>query len=484
MKTGAIEPFGAGGGANRLIIPISDTFFLRAGEPVTGTNEWQRYDHEFTTGPKDTSVYFFFGIFNAKGNAWFDEIRLLDSAGRNQLQNGGFESNSPQFCFDNKRRHWVDAHGRAHITDAPVAYRRFLQGIENGTLTHGWEDRVRLGCHGYHHTPSIDKPDAPPPGWEFQRYDPEGDRLRIGKIFSEVEAIGLTRKSLRFWRSPGLKYTRSLVELLVDSGFVFMDPGVTSGQGAARCRFVERFGKRMWLPELTYWADIDSANTPVKIAEYLREGHLGHIGGHPFAMFKSHNDDFYFRKFDALLASFENACPNLGYVFPDEYGVNANAIYNLRFGNVKRSNDNYTIEIIGKTVRGNSLVVHGDCLRALWNGDEQLEIKKTGDLSYIVLPDAKRDRNDLVVKARYMENYRIPFFSSRRSDNGGGGAGGTTSLYTLTGRRVATMQSTNAEKGGDGRRTFMLKKVPKGVYLYTVENGKRRIQSGLIRTVE
>jgi hypothetical protein len=138
MKTEAIEPIGAGGGAGRLLIPVSDTFFLHMGEPATGTHEWQRYGYDFTTGPKDTAVFVFFGTFSAKGSAWFDEIQLLDSAGRNLLQNGGFESNTPQFCFDNKRRHWVDAHGRTHITDAPVSYRRFLQGMENGTLTDGW----------------------------------------------------------------------------------------------------------------------------------------------------------------------------------------------------------------------------------------------------------------------------------------------------------------------------------------------------------
>jgi hypothetical protein len=479
VKTEAIEPYRIGSGVYGGI--IVDPSHYCTGELVTGTHEWQRYGFPFVTGPKDSSLSIFLGMEKTKGNAWFDEVQLLDSAGVNLVQNGGFEYNTPQILYDNKRRHWVDAHGKAHITDAPEPYRRFLQRIENGTLTYGWEDRVRLGCHGYHHTPSLDKPDVPLPGWEFQNYDPIGDQLRIEKIITDVQAVGLTHKSLRFWRSPGFKYTKSLVELLIDSGFVFMDPGNTTGNGNARCWFVERSGKRMWLPELTYWADYDSTNTVKKISEYLQDGHLGNMGGHPCGIFKSHTDDSYYKKFNNIITSFETAYPNLGYVFPDEYSDNANAVYNLKFGSVKQSGDDFSIEILGETTRGNTLIVNGQCLSALWNGETELEIKKNGDLSYIILPDSKQLRNTLVLKPYSMEKYRFPLFSAGRVNINGGETSFSTSLYSMAGRRIATFRSRSATVRGNSQMDNTLKKIPKGVYLYSVENGKKRIFSRLIR---
>jgi hypothetical protein len=46
------------------------------------------------------------------------------------------------------------------------------------------------------------------------------------------------------------------------------------------------------------------------------------------------------------------------------------------------------------------------------------------------------------------------------------------------------VQSASAQRGVNGRMPYLLKRAPRGVYLYSIESGKRRIHSGLIRNLE
>jgi hypothetical protein len=477
MKTEGVDPSGIGA-SGYFRTPDWQTF--ACGDNITGTNDWQRYEISLTTGPNDTVLLIALGIVKAKGSAWFDDVMLIDSANNNPLQNGGFEENVPKFVFENKRRLWVDAHGPNHIVSAPPAFRKFLRDIENGTLTHGWEDRIRLGCHGYHHTPTLNKPDSPSPGWEFQCFDSIGDHLRIEKIFSDMQAAGLTRKSMRYWRSPGFQYTRSLVNLLVDSGFVFMDPGITALSGNTRCFFIERLGKRMWLPEQTFWADSESNTSPSKTTEYLRQGHLAHFGGHPVAMFKPRNK-FYYNKFDNFLTTLEKTFPNLGYVFPDEYADNANAVYDLRIGNTTQSGKFISIEILGKTLQGNTLVMQGNCSEAMWNCKTSLPVKIEGDLSYIILPKSRENRNTLVLKVQTIQNDQPPLQPPPLLKIATAETLFPTTLFDMAGRSLATFPSKTPELTGNGKMNTLVKLLPKGVYLYCVTNKEKRILTQVIR---
>ncbi|MGM0462955.1 MAG: hypothetical protein ACQEQ4_11125, partial [Fibrobacterota bacterium] len=251
MKTDSVtDGFGAYGEV------YLNNSFTEAGTKIHGSTPWQQYQVSFETGSTDTTLRIYLRMEQATGWAFFDQVRLIkdNSDEPNYVQNNSFEENRPYFWYDTPRRNWVDAHhnGLSLVEKAPEEYFHHLNTIENDILKYGWEDRVRLGSHGYHHTPNMlyaDDTYLPTgerrPGWEFQWYRPAQDSLVLHTIFTETREIGLSRKSLRYWRSPGFKYTKSLTDILIDSGFVFMDPGMRDYN--FQSLFLQRNGKRMWL---------------------------------------------------------------------------------------------------------------------------------------------------------------------------------------------------------------------------------------------
>jgi len=442
---------------------------------VTGTTGWQKFTNEFTSAATDTFVTVSCGInTTGGGSAWFDEVALTDTTGSDLITNGGFEVNYPYCHYDSTRRHWVDVHGREHIVAAPEPYKAFLRRIENDSLLYGWEHRIRLGCHGYHHTPSVDKTDSIGLAWEFQQYDPAGDALRVAMTYRDFYQIGLTKKSLLFWRTPGIQYTKSVVDLLVDSGVVFMDPYFTDNDADVRSCFIERNGKRMWLPDLTFWADYNNGFSLAKIEAYLRNGHLGHIGGHPGRTFLHVDGITAYTTFHQILTNLETMYPSLRYVFPDEYGDNANAVYDLSLKTVKNDVNELVVEVTGRTTGRNTFIAHGTkFLQVVWNGLPVENIRYNGNLCYIVLPQSDNLKNTLTLKkfdkksGEFTLNagpprYRLPAKKALE-----------IILFDLQGRMIKRVVLDENAYDVAVRSNAMLKNVARGTYVCsTFQQGK------------
>ncbi|KMQ53072.1 hypothetical protein CHISP_0293 [Chitinispirillum alkaliphilum] len=395
LKTENITGYGAYG----EVYTYPDFNLISVGERIESSSEWTYYRYRFKTGPKDTTLRVFLRIQEGKGRAFFDSVYLRDKrTGENLIRNGGFENNVTQVLYTDERRHWSDARGVEHVvTFAPPEYIDFLQRIENNTLKYGWEDRVHLGSHGYQHTPALSRPDIPFPGWEFQHFDPHGDSLRIARIINETKDIGLTKKSLRFFRAGGNRWTASLVNKLIKHDVVFLDPMKRDDYTSY---FVQKDGKRLWMVSLCWWADLVPNEEPLdEFTRVLETGHLAHIGGHPEAVLADANLDSY-KRLSNIFRRYEEKFPNLGYVFPDEYADNANSIYEINDINVEYGNNNLAMYFTGKTMSGNSIVVDGTFDTALFNGQE-VEIVQTGVTSYVVLPEAPYGNHSV-----YLKNYQ------------------------------------------------------------------------------
>jgi hypothetical protein len=383
MKTYNVKDYGAFGQ-----VYGSHNDLLIADEHQCASTDWMRRIVPFTTGAQDTSVTVYLRIQDATGTALFDDA-FLGKAGTtvNLLQNPGFEINVPQFLYANKRRHWVDAHGPEYLVNkAPRSYLDFLKRIENGDSIYGWEKRVRIGCHGYHHSPALCQPD---PDWEFEYYDPDGDLLRIQSIFRDVQTIGLTRKSLRFIRTPGFSYTASILNLLIDSGFVFLDPGLDLFPSADRefsCMILTRGAHRMCAAECSFWADCSNNEDVAWINAPLAHGHLCLIGSHPEALFLSGTEASY-QRFNGIITACERNYSNLGYVFPDEYADNAVSVYGLRVIEATSNGSSARFVFKGAPRKGNSVLWEGTCQSATFDG-AAVDSRVDNGRTYFILPAA------------------------------------------------------------------------------------------------
>jgi hypothetical protein len=366
---------------------------LAQGEFFSGDRGWEQKSLVFISGNRDTSLRVYARIQESAGRAFFDDIELT-SEGQyyNSIINGGFEKNVPFLMYSDRRRHFTDAHGPEHVySKAPDRYLEFLQSIDNGKGSYGWEDRVRLGSHGYHHTPSLYEPDDNPPGWEFQYFDPKGDSLRLERIFTETEAIGLSDKTLKYWRSPGLKYTASLVDLLVRKGFVFMDPGEKKNAGPKENAeeyftvFIQRESRRLWAVKQSCWLDVIPKDNLVETEKFLSRGHVAHFGGHPESIFPAPQEDNYIR-IHSEVSRIEKLYPYMGYIFPDEYGDNANACYELTTENVAWDGSDLCMRFTGECREGNTFLFEGVCDKVELDGETVTPVVRN-NMTYIVLPD-------------------------------------------------------------------------------------------------
>jgi len=438
VKTSGIIGIGAYGEV------YADTHLINYGTHELGDNSWGIKGFDFKTSARDSVLSVFLRLQNSKGIVFFDDVRLTPFNGdTNLLLNGGFESFVPGFLYENPRRHWVDAHGPERIvTAAPNAYLQFLQRIENHSLRYGWEDRVEIGCHGYHHTSSLFEPD---PKHEFDYYDPFGDNLRMEHIFSEYRQMGLTKASLRFWRSPGFAYSKSLLDLLVDSGFVFFDAPNLGGP-AFTAYMLQRAANRMWLAQNTWWADYDSVgNSTNRLFSVLAQGHLAVIGGHPELVFNKQSDAS-FQRFHGILSAMKDACPSLGYVFPDEYADNADALYQVRIESIRREGKNIVLRFRGKIRAGNTLVYLGKCDKVTLN-NAAIRSLKNNDVTYAVLPGDYSGTGTVVFENgvdNQSENLSQPTSCGNHAAIGKEIAitGGGVAVYTLSGQRVCFIENT------------------------------------------
>ena len=249
------------------------------------------------------------------------------------VQNSGFEDGAWSFFWvSDTNRRWLDFHAQEHLlTYAPPEYREFLQRLGSPTSPNEWERRMSMGMHGYHHSPSLMRPD---PEHEFNDYNPHQDSTTVGRIFAELDSLQIPSRSRKFWRSPGFQYTSSLVPLLIDRGVQFFDPGWfwLWNRDASRFFFLRRGPNVTWGTGLAWWGDQDSVGNDelvrYPIDSTLTAGHLAHIGGHPEMVFRS--GEASYRKLDTMFTRLESAYPGMVFVHPQDWAQYATKVQELR----------------------------------------------------------------------------------------------------------------------------------------------------------
>lgn len=244
---------------------------------------------------------------------------------------------------------WWMAHGRHRIlTVAPPAYVQELRNIERDSLVLGYENRVHLGSHGYHHTPEM-KFGA---NFEFQSYDTTGNDSTFAAIAREFSLLGLHARSLKWIRFPGYHFTRSVVESLIKFRFALFDYWGIYDK-LPWMQFYSDHG-RIW--GIGTWWQGDTPSPYEEMDKILRAGKLCHTGGHPPEWFDGDREASY-RQISQMFQLAEDSYPNLGYMFPDEVGFFADETCDIRDIMTDITCDSFIFSFAGAATKGQTIVV-------------------------------------------------------------------------------------------------------------------------------
>jgi hypothetical protein len=386
---------------------------------------------------------------------------------------------------------WWRAHGNDRLLEeATPEYLQWLHNLENDSLVYGYEHRVRLGNHGYHHTPEMEFG----ANWEFQYSDPAINDSTFATIVSEYESMGLTAKSLKWIRFPGFKFTRATVDALIENGFALFDYWGISDK-LPWMLFYSEHGRIWGLG--TNWQG-DTPNTYSKMNSlFLSKGKLCHTAGHPQWWFDWGGDrEAAYQEMHGIFQQAENDYPNLGYMFPDETGNFASHTYDILNFETEAFANALVISFVGRTQPGQTIITEWpDSVPTAGgisvDGQQVTALEIRGRKQFIQLPELEDGHHTVYVpfaagtsaevqsppsQVTLSQNYPNPFNTMTTvSFSIPERAFATLSVYNLQGKRIRTLLNGTSEAGSnqtvwDGTDSYG-NPVSSGVYFYRLQTG-------------
>jgi len=280
---------------------------------------WTYCQSEIDVGP-NTQLTVQVGMTGGPGKIRLDDLRLeRTGTPENLLENAGFNDFSFNTWWDGEGLEWWHAHQyRRLATEAPEEYLEYLRLLESGNISYGWEDRVRLGMHAYHHTPNELYPLGGDNVHEFNFYDPEGDSARFEIMHRDLIDCGLTEASFKTMRFPGHRHQMPTVLECAKYGVRFID---SAGNYALNCLLgatILPYGV-VWETNHGWWCDEHNWYDPQVMYPVLSRGELVLGGGHPLTTFPLTNPQQY-EIINDIFYQLEATFPYMKYYFPDDFG--------------------------------------------------------------------------------------------------------------------------------------------------------------------
>jgi hypothetical protein len=305
---------------------------------------------------------------------------------------------------------WWLAHGkRRMLTNAPPAYLQWLRNIDRDSLVYGYEHRVRLGSHGYHHTPEMLFGN----NFEFQSYDTLVSDSTFATVAREFSLLGLHASSRRWIRFPGFCFARSAIESLIKFGYVFFDYWGMYDK-LPWMQFYSDHG-RIWGAG-TMWTG-DTPSTYDVMDKILRAGKLCHTSGHPHVWFDGDPEAAY-AQISQEFSQAESNFPNLGYLFPFEVGDLADETSDIHDIETDAVCDALVISFSGSATLGETLILEWPADRSLPNGvivdgAPAPRVETRGRRVVITLPALAEGRHVVWVSADLCGSYEITFLGQQ-----------------------------------------------------------------------
>ncbi len=245
-------------------------------------------------------------------------------------------------------------------TEATPEYLQWLLSIQNNVYP--WADRVRMGSHGYHHTPN---PDSSYGGYhEFITYEPVEHQERFRMNFMDLNDCGLDTNMVDVIRFSGHRTSLSGLQAIIDHGFTFYCNGWRLIDWYAGERFLNQWitryqtaNGRIWGSNTVWWADFGSPQCPYEyLAEVLEKGKFSLLGCHPVSMFATLSGqaikDSAYARVDSVITSMENDYENFIWLFPSEYGDYLESCFNVRVNSILGSGSTLSMSLTGAIPEG------------------------------------------------------------------------------------------------------------------------------------
>ena len=258
--------------------------------------------------------------------------------------------------YEDSWSHW---HGTWRFsTEATSEYLQWLRNIQDDVYP--WADRVRMGSHGYHHTPNPDSSFGE--FHEFITYEPLEHQERFRMNFQDLSACDLDTNLVRVIRYSGHRTSLSGLQATIDHGFTFYCNGWRMIDWFAGKPFVNQWisryqtpNGRMWGSNSVWWGDYQMMYPTEWLSEVMEKGKFGLLGCHPGQMLavsgSSWSPEAYAR-IDSILTSMENDYDNFLWLFPEEYGNYLEDCFNIRVNSLDGCGSVLELKMTGSVPSG------------------------------------------------------------------------------------------------------------------------------------
>lgn len=258
--------------------------------------------------------------------------------------------------YEDSWSHW---HGTWRFsTEAPPEYLQWMRDIQDNVYS--WSDRVRMGSHGYHHTPNPDSSFGQ--FHEFITYEPAEHQERFRVNFQDINACGLDTNMVRIIRFSGHRTSLSGLQAVIDHGFTFYCNGWRLIDWYAgkqfRNQWINRYqtvNGRIWGSNTVWWGDYQTQQPTEYLAEVMEKGKFGLLGCHPYNMLNVWQGDWdpvAYARIDSIMTSIEEDYDNFLWLFPEEYGNFLEDCFNIRVNSIDGSGSILSMELTGSIPQG------------------------------------------------------------------------------------------------------------------------------------
>lgn len=286
-------------------------------------------------------------------------------------------------------------------TLAPPEYLQWLSNVQDDVYP--WADRVTLGSHGYHHTPSPDS--AWDPYHEFITFEPEEHLERFAVIRQDLSACGLDTSLIHAIRYPGHRTSQSGLEAAMVYGYDFYCNGVRWYEWMGGEPFWDQYlshyvvpGGEMWGTNTAWWGDYQSMYPCEYLSKVMDRGKHALLGGHPIAMW-GNGQYAAWARIDSLCSSLESL-DHFGWLLPEEYGAFLAQTSGILFESIRAGPSELTAVFSGAATEGQTAVAAlpgGFQVSWVFLDGSPIGWETRGERLFSVLPDLGQGTHTLVI---------------------------------------------------------------------------------------
>ncbi|MBN1434966.1 hypothetical protein JW921_09410 [Candidatus Fermentibacterales bacterium] len=274
-----------------------------------------------------------------------------------------FDANADSMWFEpGYEESWSHWHCTWRVsTEATPEFLQWLLNIQEGFYP--WSERVRLGCHGYHHTPNEDSTSGSM--HEFITYEPEEHVERFAMIEMDFLDMGLCQDSICAIRYAGHRTSLSGLWATIGSGmFDFYCNGVRwyeyMGGEPFYDLYLSRYetaAGRIWGTNTVWWGDYQMMYPYEYLSTVMLRGKHALLGCHPICMLAGGTSPEAYERADSVCGSLEQDYPWFGWVFPSDYGRFLEETYMIMVDSVRTLSSSVELHFSGGTGTGQHAVV-------------------------------------------------------------------------------------------------------------------------------